>query len=132
VCVVAAGLTNAVFPPHATCVVEISTWTDRAHKSAWRSSQGEVARWSPFIEWHVHRLPPEQIAEGFSEAVRRQFWSDAPDPHYVDEHKKPFKPERKRDLMLISAPVFHMRPRDIDAIAARVSGCLNRSNPNPG
>ena len=69
-----AGLTNSVFTPHPTCVVEISTWVDRAHHARWRTSgdytgrtDSSVPRWSRYIDWRVHRLTPEQIVASLSQ-----------------------------------------------------------------
>lgn len=129
-----AGLTNAVFAPHKVCVVELSSWVDKAHKAKWRTSgdyagrsDSSVPRWSRHISWHVYRLPPEQIISSLSLSDQRKFWSDAPDHSVLNENKVPVKPNRKRDLMLLDAPLYRMTPKDIDAIGNLVANCRKGS-----
>jgi hypothetical protein len=129
-----AGLTNTIFTPHRVCVVELSSWVDKAHKTRWRTSgdyvgrtDSAVPRWNHLIAWQVHRLTPEQIVASYSQEKQRHFWSDAPDPSMLNEKREPVKPNRKQDLMLLDAPIFKLTPQDIDAIAAHVVACQRQS-----
>ena len=123
------GITSASLPPKV-CVVELSSWTDKAHKSHWRTSStyygrtdSSVPRWSPLIDWRIHRLPPEQIVASLTPAQQKRFWSDAPDPTMLNERKEPVKPARKRDIMLLDAPIFRMKEADIRGILGHAAAC---------
>ena len=123
------GITSASLPPKV-CVVELSSWTDKAHKSHWRTSStyhgrtdSSVPRWSPLIDWRIHRLPPEQIVASLTPAQQKRFWSDAPDPTMLNERKEPVKPARKRVIMLLDAPIFRMKEADIRGILGHVAAC---------
>ena len=60
---------------------------------------------------------------GLSESEQRKYWSEAPDPSIRNEKGEPVKPGRKRDIMLLDAPIFRLRAADLDAIAAHIASC---------
>ena len=60
---------------------------------------------------------------GLSESEQRKYWSEAPDPSIRNEKGEPVKPGRKRDIMLLDAPIFRLKAADLDAIAAHITSC---------
>ncbi len=122
-----ADLANAVFAVQPVCVVEISSWLSENRKEPWRAIDQAVARWSSNVHWMVHRIAPEQILRDRQEL--RTFWSSAnADPEFLWKHGMPAKHNadsviRKRDLMLLFAPTFHLGEHDADDVAGLLRRC---------
>ena len=111
-----AGLANAVFVPHATCVVEISTYLNGT-SSPWRAHEHRrTLAWSPeLLSWQYYRLPLAQVLA----ANGVQLPADAAD---LRRHNA----RQRRNDFIKTLRYVGLRDDDVDKVGRTLRQCILR------